>query len=89
MQFRLSVEAACRRVASISGIGRQRGFVPSESAGGPRVVRIGGPVCRAAGISADGVEYVRALKFDAPCDRPAFADAGYEGGGIGSAGSGQ
>jgi hypothetical protein len=33
MQFRLSVEAACRRAPSVSGIGRQRGFVAPESSG--------------------------------------------------------
>ena len=33
MQFRLSVEAACKRTLSISDIGCQRGFAASESSG--------------------------------------------------------
>jgi hypothetical protein len=33
MQFRLSVEAACRRAPSVSGIGRELGPVASESSG--------------------------------------------------------
>ena len=43
-----------------------------QIAGGPRVVRISGLVlrCGVAGISADGVVYVGALKFDTPCDLP-------------------
>ena len=43
-----------------------------QIAGGPRVVRIAGLVlrCGVAGISADGVVYVGALKFDTPCDLP-------------------
>jgi hypothetical protein len=40
--------------------------------GGPRIVRIAGLVlrCGVAVISADGVLYVGALKFDTPCDLP-------------------
>ena len=43
-----------------------------QIAGGPRVVRLSGLVlrCGVAGISADGVVYVGALKFDTPCDLP-------------------
>jgi hypothetical protein len=40
--------------------------------GGPRIVRIAGLVlrCGVALISADGVMYVGALKFETPCDLP-------------------
>jgi hypothetical protein len=43
-----------------------------QIAGGPRIVRVVGFVlrCGVAVISADGVVYVGALKFDAPCDLP-------------------
>ncbi len=42
MQFRLSVEAACRRALSVSGIGRQLGFIASDSSGGNTSQCIGG-----------------------------------------------
>jgi hypothetical protein len=40
--------------------------------GGPRIVRLAGLVlrCGVAVISADGIVYVGALKFDTPCDLP-------------------
>jgi hypothetical protein len=43
-----------------------------QIAGGPRMVRIAGFVlrCGVALISADGVVYAGALKFEPPCDLP-------------------
>ena len=65
MQFRLSVEAACRRVQSLSGIGRQLGSAASESRRHARVTnqgRLFSPQLRSVGasrhsncpVSADG-----------------------------------